>query len=170
MKKNWIRREQEKNFLSINEESTPLNKKVTFVCVRYIEKKKIIRIKCTLNGTGRDYRSSVCLRNVFTSLAADIFPPPRYSAGAPSATSRTQQGWIRGGRKEWQRKGARDRGDRESRTLEISFITARTVNLHRIDTMIVRRRRDAWLAAHPPWNRRRFSLGVRRMFRHNVVN
>lgn len=60
--------------------------------------------------------------------------------------------------------------DGESRTLEISFITARTVNLRRIDTMIVRRRRDASLAAHPPWNRRRFSLGVRRMSRHNVVN
>lgn len=60
--------------------------------------------------------------------------------------------------------------DGESRTLEISFITARTVNLRRIDTMIVRRRRDASLAAHPPWNRRRFSLGVRRMSRHNIVN
>lgn len=154
-----------KIFRSINEESTPLNKKI-HPYVRYIEK-KIIRIKCTLNGTGRDYRSSVCLRNVFTSRRGYL--PSSTRPGHPRRRAELSRDGSAVVGRSGSEKG-RGKGGRESRTLEISFITARTVNLRRIDTMIVRRRRDAWLAAHPPWNRRRFSLGVRRMFRHNVVN
>lgn len=102
---------------------------------------------------GRNYRSSVCLRNVFTSRREYLPSSLLGLLGRGTLVpSRAQRGWIRSGTRE---EGGRVPGG--SRTLEISFITARTVNLRRIDTMIVHRRHDASLAAHPPWNRRRFS-------------
>lgn len=109
----------------------------------------------------RNYRSNVCLRNVFTSrreyLSSSLLSLLGRSTLVPS---RTQQGWIRSGMS----------GNGGSRTLEISFIMAGTVNLRRIDTMIVHRRHDASLAAHPPWSRRCSSFDLCRMFRRNIVN
>jgi len=110
---------------------------------------KIPYMKCIFKEGGIIDPTFVCVTCLL--LTANIFPP-RYSVcsvGAPSCrVELSGDGSVR---------GRKESGSRGSRTLEISFITTRTVNLRRIDTMIVHRRHDASLAAHPPWNRRRFS-------------
>lgn len=114
-----------------------------------------------------------CLRNVFTSRRGYLLfsllrsTQPEHSR----VRSRTQQGWIRNDT--LCRIGGGTGGERSasggSRTLEISFIIGRTVNLHRIGTMMVHRRHDASLAAHPPWHRRRPSRSFSLLIEYSVI-
>lgn len=89
-----------------------------YLYVEYI-KKKMLHMKCTLNRTERDSERGgggiidpafVCVTCLL--LAADIFPPRATRPMHPREAELSRDG-FRGGRKEWQRKGAREGGGGE---------------------------------------------------------
>lgn len=127
---------------SVNQESISFNKEI-FVSDKFFESS---HMKCTFKEREREIIDPAFVCVTCLLLAANIFPP-HYSVcsvGAPSCRAELS------GDGSAVVRGRKESGNRGSRTLEISFITTRTVNLRRIDTMIVHQRHDASLAAHPP--------------------